>query len=133
MKEFVHEEVKVKILGKEYSVKELSLSQKIKIIGGISEFIRDIAKNAFFKKADDGKITFNFIDEISLAELNIDKIILNTLEILPELLALSILDFKDWDNVPESQTREALSKVLEVNDIKGFVINFISLASMAIR
>ena len=124
MKEFVHEEVKVKILGKEYSVKELSLSQKIKIIGGISEFIRDIAKNAFFKKADDGKITFNFIDEISLAELNIDKIILNTLEILPELLALSILD---------SQTREALSKVLEVNDIKGFVINFISLASMAIR
>ena len=92
MKEFVHEEVKVKILGKEYSVKELSLSQKIKIIGGISDFIRDIAKNAFFKKADDGKITFNFIDEISLAELNIDKIILNTLEILPELLALSILE-----------------------------------------
>ncbi len=133
MKEFAQKEVKVSIFGKEYEVKELSLAQKIKVLGGISEFIRDIAKNAFFKKADDGKITFNFIDEISLAELNIDKIIISTLEILPELLALSIPDFKDWDNLPESQSREALIKVLEVNDFKGFIANFISLATKIIR
>ena len=75
MKEFIKDEIKVSILGKEYEVKELSLAQKIKVLGGISEFIRDIAKNAFFKKNDNGNIVFNFIDELSLAELNIDKII----------------------------------------------------------
>ena len=133
MNEFAEKNVTVKILGAEYKVKELSLSQKIKIFGGVSEFIRDIAKNAFFKKADSGSISFNFIDEISLADLNIDKIILNALDILPELLALSIPDFKDWDNLPESETREALGKVLEVNDFKGFVANFISSATKIIH
>jgi len=133
MNEFAEKDVKVKILGTEYKVKELSLAKKIKIVGGISEFIRDIAKNAFFKKNDKGNIFFNFIDEVSLADLNIDKIILNTLDILPELLALSIPDFKDWDNLPESETREALGKVLEVNDFKGFVINFIVSATKIIR
>ena len=97
------------------------------------KFSAVIAKNAFFKKADSGSISFNFIDEISLAELNVDKIIMNTLEVLPELLALSIPDFKDWDNLPESETREALGKVLEVNDFKGFVINFIFSAAKIIR
>lgn len=133
MKEFIKDEIKVSILGKEYEVKELSLAQKIKVLGGISEFIRDIAKNAFFKKNDNGNIVFNFIDELSLADLNIDKIIISTLEILPELLALSIPDFKDWDNLPESQSREALLKVLEINDFKGFIANFISLATKIIR
>ena len=112
MKELIEKDVKVKILGKEYQVKELSLAQKIKVFGSIS---------------------FNFIDEISLAELNFDKIILNTLNILPELLVLSIPDFKDWDNLPESQSREALGKVMEVNDFKGFVVNFISSAAKIIR
>lgn len=133
MKEFAEKDIKVKISGEEYQIKELSLAQKIKIIGGISEFIRDIAKNAFFKKSDNGSLTFNFIDEISLAELNVDKIIMNALDVLPELLALSIPDFKDWDNLPESQTREALGKVLEVNDFKGFVINFIFSAAKIIH
>lgn len=133
MNEFVEKKVTAKILGTEYNVKELSLAQKIKIVGETSEFIRDIAKNAFFKKNDQGNIFFNFIDEVSLADLNIDKIILNALGVLPELLAFSIPDFKDWDKLPESETREALGKVLEVNDFKGFVINFISFAAKIFR
>ena len=133
MKEFIKDSIKVEILGKEYSVKELSLSQKIKITGSIGDFIKDIAKNAFFKKADDGIITFNFVDEINFADLNIDKIIISTIEVLPEILKLSIPDFKDWDNLPESQSREALTKVLEVNDFKGFITNFFSLGKTIIR
>ena len=61
MNEFAEKNVTTKILGAEYKVKELSLAQKIKIFGGVSEFIRDIAKNAFFKKNDNGNIVFNFI------------------------------------------------------------------------
>ncbi|MBR1485995.1 MAG: hypothetical protein IJ859_10695 [Synergistaceae bacterium] len=133
MKEFTERDVSVKIQDKEYKIRELSLAQKIKIVGGISDFIRDIAKNAFFKKSDKGAITFNFIDEISLADLNIDKIIMNALDVLPELLALSIPEFKDWENLPESETREALVKVLEINDFKGFIINFIFSAAKIIR
>jgi len=133
MKEFAEKDVKVEISGKQYQVKELSLAQKIKVIGSISEFIKDIAKNAFFKKDNKGVISFNFIDEISLAELNVDKIILNALNVLPELLALSIPDFIGWENLPESQSREAIGKVLEVNDFKGFIANFISSAAKIIR
>ena len=133
MEAFINKDVKVSILGRDYQVKELSLAQKIKVLSGVSGFIQDIAKNAFFKKSDSGNITFNLVNEITLAELNIDKIIMNAINILPELLALSIPDFTEWDNLPETQSREALAEVLKVNDFMGFIANFISLATSLIR
>ncbi len=133
MKDFVREYEKVNIEGKDYNIRELSLAQKNKILGNLGELIRNIAQNAFFKKSDDGKISFNFVDEISLAELNIDKIILSAIDILPELLKLSIPDFTDWDNLPESESRSLVRKVLEINDFKGYIVNFFSLATALIR
>lgn len=133
MKDFVREYEKVNIEGKDYNIRELSLAQKNKILGNIGELIRNIAQNAFFKKSDDGTISFNFVDEISLAELNIDKIILSAIDILPELLKLSIPDFTDWDNLPESESRSLVRKVLEINDFKGYIANFFSLAIALIR
>ena len=133
MNDFVRETVKVSILGKEYVVKELSLAQKNKLLGVVGEFIRDIADNAFFKKDDTGGLHFNFADEVSLAELNIDRIILSSIDATPELLRLSIPDFKDWDNLPESASREALLKAVEVQDFKGYITNFISAATNLIR
>ena len=132
MNNLVKDNISVNIAGKDYKVRELSLAQKIKLIGNIGEFIRDIAKNAFFKKNEAGNIIFSFSDEISLAELNIDKIILTSVGVLPELLALSVPDFNDWDNLPESDTRNVLNDVLKVNDFKGFIANFFSLAKTAI-
>lgn len=133
MKDFVREYEKVNIEGKDYNIRELSLAQKNKILGNIGELIKNIAQNAFFKKSDDGTISFNFVDEISLAELNIDKIILSAIDILPELLKLSIPDFIDWDNLPESESRSLVRKVLEINDFKGYIVNFFSLATALIR
>lgn len=133
MEKLVREKVVASIQGKEYALRELSLAEKISIIGGLGDFIKDIAKNAFFKKSDDGGITFNFIDEISLAELNIDKIILGAVNILPELLKLSVPDFNDWDNLPESESRAVLLKAIELQDFKGFIINFFSLGTAIIR
>ena len=133
MKEFLQEDFSVQIQGKEYKLRELSLAQKIKILSPITSFIQDLAKHTFFKKTEEGKILFNFFDEVSLAELNIDKIILSSIDIIPELLAMSIPDFKDLDKLPESETREALSKIIEINDFKGFIANFISLAAKVIR
>ena len=133
MKEFEQKNVTVKILGKEYAVKELSLSQKNKLLGTVGEFIRNIAANAFFKKDDTGSVHFNFIDEVSLADLNIDKIILTSIEAMPELLRLSIPDFKDWDNLPESASRDALLKAIEVQDFKGYIGNFISAGASLIH
>ena len=125
--------ITVSIQGKDYNVRELSLAQKIKVVGVIGEFIRDIAKNAFFKKNVDGKISFVWNDEISLAELNIDKVIISSLQAAPLLLELAIPDFTDWDNLPESETREPLLKALDINDFKGFVLNFIALGAAIIR
>lgn len=133
MKEFLQEDFSVKIQGQEYKLRELSLAQKIKILNPISSLIQDLTKHMFFKKSEEGKISFNFFDEVSLAELNIDKIILGSIDIIPVLLEMSIPDFKDWENLPESQTREALSKIIEINDFKGFIANFISLAAKVIH
>ena len=133
MEKLVREKVVASIQGKEYTLRELSLAEKINIIGGLGDFIKDIAKNAFFKKSDDGGITLNFVDEISLAELNVDKIILGAVNILPELLKLSVPDFTDWDNLPESEARSVLLKAIELQDFKGFIINFFSLGTAIIR
>ena len=133
MKEFVREYITVNIEGNDYNIRELSLAEKIKLFGGLGDFIKDIARNAFFRKNDDGGISFNLIDEISLAELNIDKIILGAVNILPELLKLSVPDFNDWDNLPESETRAVLLKAVELQDFKGFIANFFLVGTAIIR
>ena len=133
MDEFVHKKIVVNILGKEYAVKELTLAQKNKLLGVVGGFLKDIAANAFFRKDDSGGLHFNFADEVSLAELNIDRIILCSIDATPELLRLSIPDFKDWDNLPESASRDALLKSLEVQDFKGHLSNFISAGAAIIR
>lgn len=133
MKEFVQKDIYVNILGKEYAVKELTLAQKNKLLATVGELIKNLAANAFFRKDEAGNFHFNFIDEVSLAELNIDKIILSSIDVTPELLRLSIPDFKDWDNLPESASREALNKAIEVQDFKGYIANFISAATSLIR
>ena len=133
MKDFVREYDTVNIEGKDYNIRELSLAEKNKLVGSIGDFIRDIARNAFFRKNDDGGLSFSFIDEISLADLNIDKIILSAVDILPELLKLSVPDSNDWDNLPESEARTVLMKAVEVQDFKGYIANFFSLVTAIIR
>ena len=133
MKEFVHEDVTVDIRGKEYRVKELTLAQKNKLLANVGELIRNIAAHSFFRKNEAGGLSFSFDDEISLADLNVDKIILSSIDVTPELLQLAIPDFKDWDNLPESASREALRKAVEVQDFKGYIANFFSAATNLIR
>jgi hypothetical protein len=123
-----NKDVTVSIQGKEYKVKELSLAQKNRLLGSAGEVLRSIANNAFFRKNEAGGLSFSFIDEVSLAELNFDKIILTSIEATSELLRMAIPDFKDWDNLPESASREALRKAVEVQDFKGYIANFFSLA-----
>ena len=132
MSDFVREYPTVNIEGNEYRLRELSLAEKNKLLGGLGEFVRNIARNAFFKKTDKGSISFNFVDEISLAELNIDEIILSAVNILPELLKLAVPDFKDWDALPESESREILRTAVEIQDFKGYIANFFSLVKMII-
>ena len=123
----------VSILGNEYKVRELSLAQKNKLLGSAGELIHKLANNSFFKKNEVGEITFSFVDEISLADLNFDKIILSSIEATPELLRLAIPDFTDWDNLPESASREALLKTIEVQDFMGYISNFFSLGANLFR
>ena len=133
MEKLSREKVVVSIQGKEYTLRELSLAEKINIIGGIGESIKKITQNIFFKKNDDGGLKIDFVDEISFAEIDIDKIILGAVNILPELLKLSVPDFNDWDNLPESEARAVLLKAIELQDFKGFIINFFSLGTAIIR
>lgn len=133
MEGILREKVTVKISGKEYEVKELTLSQKNKLLMQAGDMLRSLAGNAFFKKNEVGGISFTFIDEVSFADLNIDKIFLSSVEAMPELLRLAIPDFQDWENLPESASREALVKAVEVQDFKGYLSNFFSLGTAIIR
>ncbi len=133
MDNFIEKNVTIAIQGKEYKVRELSLAQKIKVITPIADFIKELASNVLLKKDGKGGIKFDIPEEISVAELNIDKILMGSISILPEILKLSIPQFKDWDNLSESETREPLVKALEINDFTGFIANFISLAGRTIR
>ena len=123
----------VTILGKDYPVRELSLAQKNKLLGGIGNIIQSIAKHAFFKKNNDGGISFSFDDEVGLDTLNIDSLIISSVNALPDLLALAVPDFKNWDNLPESESREALKVALDVQDLKGYFANFFSLFNSLFR
>lgn len=119
----------VTILGKEYLVRELSLAQKNKIMhdSGVDEILRNAFKHVFVKKNGKGSLSFDCDDEIGLDSINADSLILSSIDALPELLALAIPDFKDWDNLPESESREALKAAVEVQDFKGYFANFFSL------
>ena len=46
---------------------------------------------------------------------------------------MAVPDFNDWDNLPESVSRQAVLKAVELQDFKGYVANFFSLAASLIR
>ena len=131
--EFAPEKRTVTIRGQKYALRELSLAQKIRVVGPVAEFINEIVRNVFIRKDGSGGVKVEVPDNLSVAELKVDKVLISSANALPEILALSVPDFKDWDNLSESETREPLSEVMEINDFAGFVVNFISLAGKAIR
>lgn len=123
----------VTIKGKEYPVRELSLAQKNNLLGNIGELLRSVFKHAFFKKDGKGSFSFGFDDEVGLDALNIDALIISSINALPQLLAMAVPDFNDWDNLPESETREALQKAIDVQDLKGYFSTFFSLFKAVFR
>ena len=131
--EFVPEKRTVKIRGQDYALREMSLAEKIRVVGPIGEFINEMVSHVFIRKDGSGGIKVEIPDTLSVAELKVDKVLMSSANALPEILALSVPDFKDWGNLSESETREPLATVMEINDFAGFVINFISLAGKAIR
>ena len=133
MENLIKEKVNVSILDKDYEVKELTFAQKNKLLKNLEGFFSSLAGHAFFRKNENGNLSFSFIDEVSLADLNIDKIFLGSIDVMSELLRMSIPDFTDWDNLPESASRPALIKAVEVQDFKGYITNFFSLGATVIR
>ena len=123
----------VKIRGQDYALREMSLAEKIRVVGPIAEKLNETIKAIGLKKTGKGGVGLDIPERFSLGDLNIDQVLMGSIAALPEILKLSVPDFKDWDNLSESETREPLVAVMEINDFWGFVVNFISLAGRAIR
>ena len=123
----------VSIRGKEYPLREMSLAEKIRVIGPVAERINEALSAVSVKRREDGGIGFETPENLSLHDLKVDQIIMGSLAALPEILTLSVPGFKDWDELSESETREPLQEVITVNDFAGFVSNFISLGARVIR
>lgn len=127
-KEFAPEIKSVTIRGHEYKLREMSLAEKIRVLGPIAEII---LKNIAIKRPDGKGFEFDIPERFNLSELNVDQMLMTSTDALPEILKLSVPDFADWDNLPESETREPLLRVMEANDFLGFALNFISVAGKA--
>ena len=56
--EFVPEKRMVTIRGQEYALREMSLSEKIKILGPIAEALSEVVKVIGLKKSESGKRVF---------------------------------------------------------------------------
>lgn len=132
--EFVPEKRTVMIRGQEYPLREMSLSEKIEVLGPIAEALNEAVKVIGLKRSESGGgFGIDVPEKFSLADLQIEAVVIRSAKTLKAVLEKSIPDFTDWDNLPESQTREPLKAAVEVNDFLGFLLNFIHLGARAIR
>lgn len=133
IKVFAPEKVTVTIRGQEYIVRELSFVEKVEVLGPLSEMLSNALKVIKFGKDENDRFKMNVPEGFTLGDINIGGMILSGLNAIPKLLAKSIPEFEDWDNLPESESREAISKALAKNDLGGFIVNFIMAAVRVIR
>lgn len=132
--EFVPEKRTVTIRGQEYPIREMSLSEKIDVLGPIAEALNEAVKVIGLKRSESGGgFGIDVPERFSLADLQIEAVVIRSAKTLKAILEKSIPDFTDWDSLPESQTREPLKAAIEVNDFLGFLLNFIHLGASAIR
>ena len=132
--EFVPEKRTVMIRGQEYPLREMSLSEKIEVLEPIAEALNEAVKVIGLKRSEGGGgFGIDVPEKFSLADLQIERVLLGSASRLQTILSKSIPNFTDWDNLPESQTREPLKAAIEVNDFLGFLLNFIHLGASAIR
>lgn len=132
--EFVPEKRTVTIRGQEYLLREMSLSEKIDVLGPIAEALNEAVKVIGLKRSEGGGgFGLDVPERFSLSDLQIEAVVTRSAKTLKAILEKSIPDFADWDNLPESQTREPLKAAVEVNDFLGFLLNFIHLGASAIR
>ena len=132
--EFVPEKRTVMIRGQEYPLREMSLSEKIEVLGPIAEALNEAVKVIGLKRSESGGgFGIDVPEKFSLADLQIETVLMRSARTLKAILEKSIPDFTDWDNLPESETREPLKAAVEVNDFLGFLLNFIHLGARAIR
>nr|DAY45227.1 MAG TPA: hypothetical protein [Caudoviricetes sp.] len=132
--EFVPEKRTVTIRGQEYLLREMSLSEKIDVLGPIAEALSEAVKVIGLKRSEGGGgFGIDVPERFSLSDLQIEAVVIRSAKTLKAILEKSIPDFTDWDNLPESQTREPLKAAVEVNDFLGFLLNFIHLGASAIR
>lgn len=132
--EFVPEKHTMTIRGQEYLLREMSLSEKIDVLGPIAEALSEAVKVIGLKRSEGGGgFGIDVPERFSLSDLQIEAVVIRSAKTLKAILEKSIPDFTDWDNLPESQTREPLKAAVEVNDFLGFLLNFIHLGASAIR
>lgn len=126
--------VTIELQGNKYEVKEMTLAQKAKLVQPIVSFIKDAVKDITIKKTVNGGIDFVLPEGgIKISDLKVEDILFALIDFMPNILSASVPDFKDWDSLSETETREPLIKVMEVNDFGGFVVNFISFVATPFR
>ena len=107
----------VTIYGQEYSVRELSLLEKMQLMKTVFPLLKDLMLNQ-----KGGELPLTAAINLLLGLLECTESIVLT------LFKLSVPDYGGaWGDIPESQLRAPLSTVMDVNDFGGFTKHFLSL------
>jgi hypothetical protein len=108
---------KVIIGGNEYSVRELTLPEKMQVMKDVFPLVKD-----FYSSQTGGEITVSSLLELGASLLQCAENIIMT------LLRISVPDYSgDFGSLPESALREATMTVFDVNDFGGCMKHFLEL------
>lgn len=108
---------KVFIGENEYSVRELTLPEKMQVMKDVFPLVKD-----FYASQTNGEITVSALLELGASLLQCAE------HIIMALLRLSIPEYSgDFGELPESALREATKTVFDINDFGGCMKHFLEL------
>ena len=119
------------IRGEEHPLREMTLREKIRVVGPLGDLVNEALRAVGLKRSDGG-VRLEVPEGMTLGDLGIGRLLMMSMDALPEILRLSVPSFDAWDELSESETREVLREAMELNDFGGFVRNFISLGTRAL-
>jgi hypothetical protein len=118
--------------GKEYEFKEMTLAGKMHVLSLIPESFERFLRNFRIKQTPDGGMRLEVAEETTFADVQLDRLIASSAEALLYMLGKSFPSYEgDWNELPESETRNAIVYAMLLNGWGAFIQNFFITAKRA--
>jgi hypothetical protein len=113
------------IKGEKYKFRELSLSEKMRVLALLPDSFERFLRNFRIEQKDNAIVIAVVSDGVTLADISISSLITASSDALMYTLSRSFPDCKeDWELLPESETRDAITHAIILNGWGAFIQNF---------